>query len=158
MWLAELCVDLSSYDTWNNDSGTSTNLKSLTNIFIRAFSVTDQSSVESLLGGMLTVHHSLATKQHTFTGLLRRGVGDNVFMCGCWLVLTGSRWKYWARLGRWSVLSRSSLHPHLHRSCMRANTRPQTALDRRHQGEGNTTNTSKTNPHAFSPRWFGSKR
>lgn len=134
----------------NNDSRPYTNLKSLTNIFSRAFSVTVQSFVESLLGGCwLSIIHS---QQHNIPYVhrpLRRGVGDNMFMCGCWFVLTGSRWKYWARLGRWSVLSRSSLHPHLHRSCMRANKRPQTALDQRHQDEGNTTNTSRTNPHAF---------
>lgn len=70
-------------------------------------------------------------------------------VCGRWSVLTGSRWRCRARSGRWSVLSRSSLRPHLHRSCMRANTRPQTALDRLRQDEANTTNTSTTDPHAF---------
>lgn len=84
-----------------------------------------------------------------FTGT-HRHVLEVAFLCGCWLALTGSRWKHWAQLGRWSVLSRSSLHPHLHRSCMRANKRPSTALDRWHRDEGNTTNISKTNPHAFS--------
>lgn len=80
------------------------------------------------------------------------------FIIDAWLSLTGSRWKYWARLGRWSALSRSSLHPHLHRSCMRANKRPSTALDRWHRGEANTTNRPKTDPHAFSPLRFRWKR
>lgn len=80
--------------------------------------------------------------------LTQTGIRCSDFHYARWFVLTGSRWKRWAQLGRWSVLSPSSPLPHLHRSCMRANRRPSTALDRRRSDKWSTTNISKTNPHA----------
>lgn len=96
---------------------------------------------------MLTVHPSLRNKQPP----LRAAQAPTA-------VLTGSRWRYRARSGRRSVLSPSSPRSRLRRDT-RANTRPSTALGRWHRGEGNPTNRSTTDPHAFSPRrrfrWWG---
>lgn len=52
-------------------------------------------------------------------------------------------------MGHWSVLCPNNLPLHLHRSCMRANKRLSSALDRRHQDEADTTHTSKTEPRAL---------